>query len=201
MIWFVAGINGAGKSTVSATPDLLEMMGIREVIDPDKVARILARERAIEYGLANLSAAILTQSMVFSEAVLCDDPAIAIETVLSTKKYTPILDIAQQREFGVGMIYVSVRSPELSLKRIETRVAASFHNVPEAVVRKRWRRTLENMALWAPRVDHLIVFANNNADGRLVRVAQKIGKGGGIEIFDHGELPELTLLLSGVRPA
>ena len=42
MIWFVAGINGAGKSTVSATPSLLEHMGVSSVINPDIIARTIA---------------------------------------------------------------------------------------------------------------------------------------------------------------
>jgi predicted ABC-type ATPase len=93
------------------------------------------------------------------------------------------------------MIYVSVRSPELALKRIETRVAAGLHDVPEEIVRRRWRRTLENSCRWAPRVDQLIVFANNNADGQLVRVAQKLRKDWPIEILNSDELPELVELL------
>ena len=143
-----------------------------------------------------MSAAILTQAMVFNQAVYGADPVIAIETVLSTRKYNPILDIASQRNFPVGLIYVSVRSVELTLKHIETRVAAGLHNVPEAAVRKRWPLTMANMVSWAPRVDQLIVFANNNPDGRLVRVAQKVSRHAQVQILDREELPELVELLS-----
>jgi predicted ABC-type ATPase len=199
MIWFIAGINGAGKSTISDTPELLEFMGVREVVNPDDVARRIEHRTGLEYRLANLCAAIQTQSWVFQRAIIAANPRIAIETVLSTAKYEPILDIAAQLEFGVGMIYVSVRSPELALKRIETRVAAGLHDVPEEIVRQRWRRTLENSCRWAPRVE-LIVFANNNADGRLVRVAQKRGKDSTIEVLNCDELPELVeLLLNATR--
>lgn len=201
MIWFVAGINGAGKSTISTDPLLLRSMGVPGVINPDTIARRIADTRKIDYGLANISAAVLTQAMVFNEAVYSDKPNIAMETVLSTPKYQPILDIAQQRGIEVGMIYVSVRSPELSLKRIETRVAAGLHNVPEATIRKRWRGTLEQLQIWAPRLDYLIVFANNNVGGPLVRVAQKLGQDNPIKILNHDELPELTALLSGLSPA
>ena len=70
MIWFVAGINGAGKSTVSANPVLLSKMGVSAVINPDELAREIWATRGINYGLANLSAAILTQARVFNEAVM-----------------------------------------------------------------------------------------------------------------------------------
>ena len=195
MIWFVAGINGAGKSTVATTPALLDFMGVSAVINPDQMARDIARDQGITYELANLSAAILSQAMIFNEFVFSPDPAIAIETVLSTRKYDPILEIASQRNFPVGMIYVSVRSVELTLKHIETRVAAGLHNVPEDTVRKRWPLTMANMVAWAPKLDQLIIFANNSPDGTLVCVAQKRSKQTPIEILDKDELPELVELL------
>jgi predicted ABC-type ATPase len=195
MIRFVAGINGAGKSTVGTMPALLDLMGVSAVINPDQMARDISSEKRISYDLANLSAAILSQAIVFTEAVYSPNPVIAIETVLSTRKYDPILEIANQRNFPVGMIYVSVRSVELTLKHIETRVAAGLHNVPEDVVRRRWPRTMANMASWAPRLDQLIVFANNSPGGKLVRVAQKRTKESAVEILDREELPELVEIL------
>ena len=199
MIWFVGGINGAGKSTVSGNALLLTLMGVRSVINPDLIAREIARTRSIDYALANLSAAIMTQSMVFNEAILSDSPVNAMETVLSTTKYNPILDIASQRGFEVGLIYVSVQNVELTLKRIETRTAAGLHNVPEATVRQRWNKTLQNCAAWAPRVDRLIVLANNGSEGRVVPVARKVSKSSPIDILDRQELPELVELLSNIK--
>ncbi|MEQ1670889.1 MAG: hypothetical protein ABL893_08535, partial [Hyphomicrobium sp.] len=70
-----------------------------------------------------------------------------------------------------------------------------LHNVPEAIVRKRWPLTMANMAALAPRLDQLIVFANNDTWGRLVRVAQKTSKDRAIEILDRNELPELVEIL------
>lgn len=195
MIWFVAGINGTGKSTVSRDPLLLTLMGVSAVINPDSIAQEIARTRGLEYRLANLSAAIITQSMMFNEAVMNDTPSIAMETVLSTSKYNPILDIAEQRGIEVGLIYVSVKTVELTLQRIKTRVAAGLHDVPEATVRKRWPDTLQNCAAWAQRVDRLIVLANNRSDAPPVVVAHKLGKRNPIKILDRNELPELVPLL------
>lgn len=195
MLWFVAGINGTGKSTISCDPLLLAFMGVTAVVNPDEIAREIAHTKGVEYRLANLSAAIITQSMMFSEAVLSDTPTMAMETVLSTDKYNPVLEIAEQRRIQVGLVYVSVCSVELTLQRIKTRVAAGLHDVPEETVRARWPKTLKNCAYWSKRVDRLIVLANNYSDGRPILVARKLAKTGSIEILDREELPELISML------
>lgn len=48
MIWFVAGINGAGKSTASSNSALLDFMGVNAVVNPDTLARTIAEEQKID---------------------------------------------------------------------------------------------------------------------------------------------------------
>jgi predicted ABC-type ATPase len=195
MIWIVGGINGAGKSTISTNPLFLTLMGVSSVVNPDEIAQMISIRQGLEYALANLCAAVMTQSMVFNQAVMAKDPSIAIETVLSSDKYLPILDIAEQRKLKVGLVYVALHSVDLSLARISTRVAAGLHDVPEETVRKRWPKTLANCAKWAPRVDRLLVVANNDVARGLKVVARKLAKTDPIEILDYEELPELVRML------
>jgi predicted ABC-type ATPase len=193
MIWFIAGINGTGKSTLCASPVIRDQLGV-SVINPDEAARKFAADTGLDYALANIAAAEITEGMVFLAATLAAYP-IAIETVLSSDKFYPILDIAQKRDVKVGLIYVAVQTVELALKRIETRVAAGLHNVPEERVRQRWAKTHENLRKWAPRVDQLFVFSNNDADRAPVLVAQKRSKLSSIEILDRVEVPHVIAML------
>jgi predicted ABC-type ATPase len=193
MIWFIAGINGTGKSTLCSSPAVQDELGV-SVINPDEVARTIAADTGLDYALANLAAAEITEGEVFQTAARGIN-SIAIETVLSSDKFYPVLDIAHTRGIQVGMIYIALRSVELSLKRIETRVAAGLHNVPEERVRERWTKTHENLRKWAPRVDRLIVFSNNDADRAPVLVAQKLSKTAIIQIYDRAEVPEVIAML------
>ena len=198
MIGFIAGINGTGKSTLCSSPVVRNQLGV-PVINPDEVARAIAADTGIDYALANLAAAEITEGEVFQAAARGTN-SIAIETVLSSDKFYPVLDIALNREIEIGLIYVAVRSVELTLKRIETRVAAGLHNVPEARVRERWVKTHENLRKWAPRVDQLLVFSNNDADRSPVLVALKQSKLHSIEILNRVEVPEAIAMLEEAGP-
>ena len=131
MIWFIAGINGAGKSTLASNVYVRREFG-GHVINPDEIAKLIAFNARLDYRLANLAAAEITEGYVFDAVALSDRP-IAIETVLSSDKFLPVLEIANQRDIKVGLAYVAVRSVETSLARIKTRVAAGLHDVEDAI--------------------------------------------------------------------
>lgn len=188
MIWFIAGINGAGKSTLASNPYVRRELG-GYVINPDEVARLIAFNARIEYRLANLAAAEITEGEVFDADAVSDKP-LAIETVLSSDKFLPVLEIAESRAIEIGLVFVALKNVEMSLNRIRTRVLAGLHDVPEDRVRQRWPRTLANLKAWAPRVDKLWVFSNYDADRAPVLIARKSSKFERIEILDRLEAPE-----------
>jgi predicted ABC-type ATPase len=159
MIWFLGGINGTGKSTFASSTAVLQILGIREVVNPDATARGIAMN-GLDYGRANLAAANITQGHTFDNAVkLSEAENFAIETVLSSAKFDPILKIAKHRGIGVGLVYIGLRSVEDALQRIKSRVAAGLHDVPEDRVRKRWANTHNSLERWAPQVDKLFVLS------------------------------------------
>ena len=170
-------------------------MGVREVVNPDAVAREIAM-KGLEYGLANLAAANITQGNTFENAVTFNDATnFAIETVLSSAKFDPILLIAKQRGIRTGVVYIGLHSVEDTLQRIKSRVAAGLHDVPELKVRDRWAKTHQSLERWAPRVDKLFVFSNNGADREPITIAEKLDVDGPITIFDEVEVPEIVAAL------
>ena len=65
--------------------------------------------------------------------------------------------------------YVFVDSPEVCIARIAARVKNGGHYVPDEDVRRRYQRSKENFIhLYAPLVDHWMLYYNGGTDGILV---------------------------------
>jgi predicted ABC-type ATPase len=85
---------------------------------------------------------------------------------------------AKERGFEIRLIYVILRSPELSMKRIQMRVAKGGHDVPADRVAKRWKRSLEQFPWFLDQADWALIFDNS-------RELRLIGrKAGGIVTLD-----------------
>ena len=135
-LWLFAGPNGAGKSTFTQFPEWSRH--IRHFLNADELTRELLRQNGFpSYSAAppeilqrcNLTAA----EKVFAEVrrLLDCGEAVAVETVLSTDKYRPVVE-KLRREGGIfNLIYVGLRSLELSKQRVAIRVAKGGHPVPE----------------------------------------------------------------------
>jgi predicted ABC-type ATPase len=78
---------------------------------------------------------------------------------------------ARQRGFEIVLVYIGTENVEINLSRIRDRVLAGGHNVPENDVRRRYRRSFDNLPTAVERADHTILFDNSTEDGyRLVAV-------------------------------
>jgi predicted ABC-type ATPase len=114
-------------------------------LNADEVTREMLRQE----GFSSYSAAppeILRRSnlaaaeKVFAEVrrLLGSGEAVAVETVLSTDKYRPVIE-KPRRDGGIfNLIYVGLRSPELSKQRVAIRVAKGGHPVPAEKLAGRW---------------------------------------------------------------
>ena len=73
--------------------------------------------------------------------------------------------------FEIVLVYIGTDNVEINLGRIRNRVLAGGHDVPEDDVRRRYRRSFENLAIAIKRADHAILFDNSTEDGyRLIAV-------------------------------
>lgn len=69
----------------------------------------------------------------------------AFETTLSGKSYLPLLRSFKRENYSLHLFYLWLPSIELSLARIADRVRLGGHNVPEAIVRRRFNKGLRNL--------------------------------------------------------
>ena len=72
---------------------------------------------------------------------------------------------ARSRGFEVVLVYIGTDHVEINLARIAKRVLGGGHNVPEADVRRRYDRSLENLAAAADLAHHVLLFDNSTEQG------------------------------------
>lgn len=93
----------------------------------------------------------------------------AIETTLATKSYVSFIKKAQKVGYFVTLLYFWLSSPELAIKRVEDRVKAGGHHVPQDVIRRRYRAGAQNLfTLYTPIADYWLVVNNSENPFRLV---------------------------------
>jgi predicted ABC-type ATPase len=207
--WLVAGLNGSGKSTFAARALQLRTVSApnalvpKTCLNPDLVARTIgAQLRRFVPGrwrqqleiAANYLAVLWVEFRVC--AAICCRSSIAVETVLGSRKYLKYLRLARARGFVLGMYYVALENVEMNIERVALRVSDGGHNVPEAKIRSRALRSLDNLAAFAPLLDELQVFDNSELGGRPVLVASK--QQGVLIVRDQKRLPEAVSKLCAV---
>lgn len=187
----IAGPNGAGKSTIANAPEAITLLRDTPAINPDTHATTFRAKHDLPPDAANLLAVVQTELEVWRS--IAEGRSVAVETVLSTDKYLPAIRAARARGFQTVLIYIALPSVEYSIQRVQARVAAGGHDVPEANIRRRWPRTLDNFAVFMNEADEVALFSNAGTEPILVGERRARGQ---FELHDRNELPEITARLS-----
>lgn len=163
-LYIIAGCNGAGKTTASMSvlPDVLDC---REFVNADEIAKGLSpfqpEEVAIEAGKLMLQRIdlLLSRHVTF-----------AIETTLATRSYAKLIIRAKSLGYMVNLLYFWLPSPEMAEKRVAKRVASGGHNIPKAVIHRRYWLGLQNLfSIFIPIVDLWSLYDNNNETKPIVK--------------------------------
>lgn len=193
-MWIVAGPNGSGKTTLTRAGYLQGVLGpSAEAINPDDItAELRAREPELPPEAANLRAAEDADGRV--DAAISENRSFLIETVLSSDKLKARVERAMGCGFRIGLTFVVLETPGLSVQRVRQRVAQAGHPVPEVKIRTRWPRSVANLSWFAERADVAHVIDNSEI-GRPVLVAEKDETGW--TWHWPGRIPEVDAALGG----
>ena len=171
-LWIVAGPNGSGKTTLVRSGVLQRHIGPdTRHINPDDITAELRRldpataQDALNLRAAQMSDAELDQCIASGHSVL-------VETVLSSDKFKPRVAAARAAGFTIGLTFVVLADPALSVDRVAQRVALGGHDVPQERIRARWYRAVANMPWFADHAD-IVQVIDNSQIANPVLIAEK----------------------------
>jgi len=162
-IYIIAGCNGAGKTTASFTI-LPEILDCKEFVNADEIAKGLSpfqpEKVAFEAGRIMLERV---------EVLLKSNENFAFETTLSTKSYKQKLLRAKENGFKVKLLFFWLPTIEMAINRVAIRVSEGGHNIPTAIIERRYLRGIENLfKIYLPLCNDWAVFDNSEEIPELI---------------------------------
>ena len=152
----IAGPGGAGKTTFFKTQ--LAATGLR-FVNADLLARELRPDNPAAVGYAAAQLADQTRHQLIDLGV-----SFCVETVFSDPAGDKRRFIRQAMAVGyhVVLIVIGTESAELCQARVLQRVSEGGHDVPDNKLMARLPRSMRNLRLAVPIVDHANVFDNSS---------------------------------------
>lgn len=159
MITVIAGVNGAGKSTILGSA--IRAAG-SQYFNPDEVTRSLLKE---DLGLTLDEANAKAWQMGFDalQEAVDEDADHAFETTLGGNSVFRELMRAAELGREVRVLFCGLESPELHIQRVAERVERGGHDIPEAKIRERYTSALFNFCELLPHCREVKVFDNSRS--------------------------------------
>ena len=158
-IYIIAGPNGAGKTTASYT-FLPEILGCKEFINADEIAKGLSpfNTESVAFRAGRLMLERIKYMITKGETF-------SFETTLSTKSYYALIKKAKYSGYRVTLLFFSLNSKEVAIKRVKNRVDEGGHDIPKKVIERRFDKGLRNLInRYIPIVDSWVLIDNSNED-------------------------------------
>lgn len=162
-LFIIAGCNGAGKTTASFTilPDIINC---REFVNADEIARGLSPFQPEK--VAFDAGRIMRDRM---NELLKGNESFAFETTLSTKSHKNRILKAKERGFNTTLLFFWLQSVELAKERVKIRVLEGGHNIPPAVIERRYYNGIRNLfEIYMPLVDQIYIFDNSKGENAII---------------------------------
>jgi len=165
--WIIAGPNGAGKTTF-ALNYLPQVADCQVFVNADLIAA----------GLAPLApeGKKVAASRVFLGEIARNIAArrdFGFETTLSGLGYRRLIQRLRAEGWRVELLYLALPGVEMARGRVAERVRHGGHNIPQADIERRYRRSLENfLGEYVFLVDRAVCYLNAEREPRAVFMQQ-----------------------------
>ncbi len=170
----VAGANGSGKSTF-ALHFLPHYAACIAFVNPDLIAGGIS---PFDPTLAAVKSGRLVLERIAE--LTAEGRDFGFETTLSGRGYLAQLQALREAGFALHLYYLWTEGCDLLIPRIRQRVLAGGHHVPDQDVRRRYERSLKNIADYAVIMDKIRVFDNSGPTPVLV-----YEKNGDVRVYDE----------------
>lgn len=188
-LYIIAGCNGAGKTTASYTV-LPEMLGCREFVNADEIARGLSPFNP--EGVALQAGRLMIERVMH---LMKEGKDFAFETTLATRSYVNLIKKAQSVGYFVSLLFFSLPTPEQAIQRVARRVSQGGHNIPLDVIYRRYDAGLRNFfQLYTPIVDYWALYDNNTCP--TFRIASGWQNAGRMDVADAQRYMDLQKIYS-----
>jgi len=137
-LYIIAGPNGAGKTTF-AREFLPNYADCQNFVNADFIAQGMA-PFSPETAALRAGRTMLGEIRSFALSGV----SFAFETTLSGRSYLPLLRRLKVQGYEIHFFFLWLKSVDLALSRVRERVSRGGHDVPEAVVRRRFDRYMHN---------------------------------------------------------
>lgn len=154
-ILVLAGVNGAGKSSVLG--DILSADKI-EFFNPDTFTKALMSAQGIELEEANSEAWKFGVGLL--KKAVKDKINYAFETTLGGNTVTDLL-IQASKTHDIDILYCGLNTVEMHIERVKFRVKHGGHSIPENKIRERWINSKLNLVKLLKVVTNLRVYDNS----------------------------------------
>jgi predicted ABC-type ATPase len=155
-IYVIGGANGAVKTTTAFNilPNYLQIV---EYVNADEIAKGISpfnpESVAIQAGK------IMLKRLTYLTNNAKD---FAFETTLSSRNYIRFLSECKAKGYIINLLFFWLNSPELAILRVQKRVKAGGHNIPEDVIYRRYYRGLKNLVkFYLPLCDNWFIYDNS----------------------------------------
>lgn len=156
-LYVLAGVNGAGKSSIGGAA--IRAAG-GNYFNPDEAAReLMAANPGL--GQTDANAAAWQRGRRLLERVIDRKFDFTFETTLGGTTMPRLIAQAALQGIEVHVFYVGLASADAHIERVRQRVRAGGHDIPEDVIRRRYRHSRLNLVQLLPALTELRVYDNS----------------------------------------
>ena len=165
--YIIAGPNGAGKTTF-AKAFLPEEGECINFVNADLIAEGLSPFNP--EGVAFEAGKLLLKKL---DDLTEKRESFSFETTLSGLNYVHRIKSWKESGYEVILFFLKLPHEEMAVQRVKLRVSEGGHNVPEATIRRRFKKGLNNLQnVYKDCVDTWVVFDNSGTEPVVIEESQ-----------------------------